>query len=56
VSSLADTLPILLQLHDLMQSQRGRMIRLTEWFRPRTADTLPHNPRVVHPVPDPPTG
>jgi len=54
VSSLADTLPILLQLHELMQSQRGKMLRLTEWFRPRAADTLPHNPRVVHPVPDPP--
>jgi uncharacterized HAD superfamily protein len=54
VSSLEETLPILLQLHELMQSQRGRMLRLSEWFRPRTADTLPHNPRVVHPVPDPP--
>ena len=54
VSSLADTLPILLKLHELMQGQRGRMLRLSEWFRPRAADTLPHNPRAVHPVPDPP--
>ena len=55
VSSLAETLPILLQLHEIMQSQRGRMLRLSEWFRPRPADTLPNSPRVVHPVPDPPT-
>jgi len=54
VSSLADTLPILLKLHEVMQGQRGKMLRLSEWFRPRAADTLPQSPRVVHPVPDPP--
>jgi hypothetical protein len=54
VSSLAETLPILLQLHELIRSQRGKMIRLSEWFRPKTADTLPHSPRVVRPVPDAP--
>jgi hypothetical protein len=52
VSSLAETLPILLQLQELIRSQRGKMIRLSEWFRPKNADTLPHNPRAVRPVPD----
>jgi hypothetical protein len=54
VSSLAETMPILQQLDQLIRGQRGRMLRLTEWFRPTPADTLPHNPRVVRPVPGPP--
>jgi len=54
VSSLAETMPILQQLDHLIQGQRGRMLRLTEWFRPKTADTLPHSPRVVRPLPGPP--
>jgi hypothetical protein len=51
VSSLAETIPILLQLHHLIRSQRGRMIRLGEWFRPKADETLPHSPRVVRPLP-----
>jgi hypothetical protein len=51
VASLADTIPILLQLHQLLRSQRGRMIRLSEWFRPKADETLPHSPRVVRPLP-----
>jgi hypothetical protein len=54
VSSLAETMPILQQLDHLIRGQRGRMLRLTEWFRPKTADTLPHSPRVVRPLPGPP--
>jgi hypothetical protein len=54
VSSLAETIPILLQLDQLIRGQRGRMLRLTEWFRPKAADTLPHSPRVLRPVPGPP--
>jgi hypothetical protein len=52
VSALAETLPILRQLDDLLRNQRGRMIRLSDWFRPRNADTLPHNPRSVRPLPE----
>jgi hypothetical protein len=52
VSTLAETLPILQQLHELLQGQRGKMIRLSEWFRPQTAETLPSNPRVSRPLPD----
>jgi hypothetical protein len=54
VSTLAETLPILQQLHELLRSQRGRMIRLSEWFRPNAAETLPHNPRLSRPLPDEP--
>ena len=52
VSTLAETLPILQQLHELLQSQRGKMIRLSEWFRPKASETLPQNPRTVRPIPD----
>jgi hypothetical protein len=55
VSSLAETMPILRQLHQLLRSQRGRMIRLSEWFSPKAHDTLPHNPRATRPLPGPPT-
>ncbi len=55
VSSLAETMPILLELHQLIRGQRGRMIRLSEWFRPKADDTLPHSPRVVRPIPSAPT-
>jgi hypothetical protein len=51
VSTLAETMPILMQLHQLLRSQRGRMIRLSEWFRPKADGTLPHNPRDARPLP-----
>jgi hypothetical protein len=54
VSTLRETLPILQQLHDLLQSHRGKMIRLSEWFRPKTTEGLPHNPRFTRPIPDEP--
>jgi hypothetical protein len=54
VSSLAETLPILQQLHELLQNQRGKMIRLSEWFRPKASEMLPQNPRTVRPIPDNP--
>jgi hypothetical protein len=52
VSTLAETLPILQQLDELLRNQRGKMIRLSDWFRPKSAETLPHNPRHVRPLPD----
>lgn len=55
VATLTETLPILHQLHELLQTQRGRMIRLSEWFRPTTSETLPQNPRSTRPIPDAPT-
>ena len=54
VSTLADTLPILQHLHELLQNQRGKMIRLSDWFRPKATETLPHNPRSTRPIPDQP--
>ena len=54
VSSLEEATPILVQLHQLLRSQRGRMLRLSEWFRPKAEETLPHNPRTIRPLPGPP--
>lgn len=52
VSSLAETLPVLSQLNQLIRAERGRMLRLADWFRPAAVDTLPHSPRVVRPLPE----
>jgi len=54
VSTLGETLPILERLHELLQTQRGKMIRLSDWFRPKTGEGLPHNPRFTRPIPDQP--
>ena len=53
VSTLADALPVLEHLHDEMPKRRGRLLRLADWFKPATnpADTLPHNPRLLRPLP-----
>ena len=54
VSDLGDALGVLEQLHDLLPRKRGRLLRLSEWFKPgpNHADTLPHNPRIVRPLPN----
>ena len=54
VSDLADAIGVLEQVHDLLPRRRGRLVRLTDWFKPSAihADTLPHNPRIIRPLPD----
>ncbi len=52
VPTLADALGVIERLHDLLPSRRGRLMRLADWFRPaEVGDILPHNPRVVRPLP-----
>lgn len=52
VSSLAEVLPVLERLHDLLPARRGRLLRLADWFSPKAEDnTLPRNPRAVRPLP-----
>lgn len=52
VHSLAEAIGVLERLHDLLPSRRGRLMRLADWFRPSVdGETLPHNPRVVRPLP-----
>ena len=52
VPTFAEALGVLEHLHDLLPSRRGRLMRLTDWFRPAEAgDILPHNPRVMRPLP-----
>ena len=54
VEDLAEALGVLEQVHDLLPRNRGRLMRLADWFKPKInqADTLPHNPRIVRPLPD----
>jgi hypothetical protein len=55
VNTLADALSVLERLHDLLPGRRGRLMRLADWFRPPgTGETLPHNPRIVRPMPERP--
>jgi hypothetical protein len=51
VHSLADAIGVLEQLHDVLPRRRGRLLRLRDWFRPPEGETLPHNPRLVRPLP-----
>jgi hypothetical protein len=56
VSSLTEALPVLERLHDLLPARRGRLLRLADWFSPRSDHTLPQNPRAIRPLPDEDTG
>jgi hypothetical protein len=52
VATLADALGVIERLQVLLPQQRGRLLRLTEWFWPQAeAQPLPLNPRAVRPVP-----
>jgi hypothetical protein len=51
VSSLAEVGPVLEHVDELMRSHRGRLVRLSEWFLPRSEETLPRNPRKLRPLP-----
>ncbi|HEV3484133.1 MAG TPA: hypothetical protein VG106_01915 [Vicinamibacterales bacterium] len=53
VTSLAEAIPVLERLHQLMPARRGRLLRLADWFAPKPSEaTLPHNPRSTRPLPD----
>jgi hypothetical protein len=52
VRTLEEALGALERLHDVLPSRRGRLLRLTDWFRPaEQAEVLPRNPRISRPLP-----
>lgn len=52
VTTLGEALAVLERLHDLLPSRRGRLLRLADWFMSaEEGDALPHNPRIVRPLP-----
>jgi hypothetical protein len=52
VPSFGDALGVIERLHELLPNRRGRLMRLADWFMPaEPGDVLPHNPRVVRPLP-----
>jgi len=52
VPNLAEALVVIERLHTLLPSRRGRLMRLADWFKsPEKGDQLPHNPRIVRPLP-----
>ncbi len=52
VSSLEEALDVLVGAHEVLVSQRGRLLRLLEWFKPATsaADRLPLPTRPLPPI------
>lgn len=54
VGTLVEALAIIESLHALLPHRRGRLLRLADWFTPgKGAGILPHNPRLVRPLPSP---
>jgi hypothetical protein len=53
VSSLAETLPVLARLEEVLPTRRGRPLRLIDWFIRRPEKTLPLDPRQERPLPQP---
>jgi hypothetical protein len=53
VSSLAETLPVLARLEEVLPIRRGRPLRLIDWFIRKPEKTLPLNPRQERPLPQP---
>jgi hypothetical protein len=52
VHTLAEAIGVIERLQELLPSRRGRLLRLADWFRPTAeGETLPHDPRVVRPLP-----
>jgi hypothetical protein len=53
VPTLEGAIEIVDRLGTLLPTRSGRLLRLVDWFSPRTttAEPLPHNPRVTRPLP-----
>jgi hypothetical protein len=52
VNTLAEAVTVLERLNDVLPQQRGKLMRLAEWFAPPAkTKTLPDNPRAVRPIP-----
>ena len=51
VATLQEAVTVIERLHDVLPQKRGRLLRLSDWFSPSEAQTLPANPRAIRPVP-----
>lgn len=52
VGRLSEAITVLEHLQGVLPQQRGRLMRLADWFSPtQEAQTLPSNPRSVRPIP-----
>jgi hypothetical protein len=52
IATLSEAIGVLERLQDVLPHQRGRLMRLAEWFSPsEEMQTLPANPRSIRPVP-----
>ena len=53
VDTLAGAVGVLERLHELLPARRGKLMRLSDWFKPEApaGPSLPVNPRVARPLP-----
>jgi hypothetical protein len=52
IGKLAEAITVLEHLQGVLPQQRGRLMRLADWFSPaQGTQTLPANPRSVRPIP-----
>jgi hypothetical protein len=53
VSCLAEAIPAIQRLQEVLPMRVGKPLRLTDWFFKKAEETLPLNPRKERPLPDP---
>jgi hypothetical protein len=52
VASLAEALPLVVRLEEVLPTRIGKPLRLLDWFTKKREETLPLNPRGERPLPD----
>jgi hypothetical protein len=52
VTSLAETLPAVVRLQEILPTRVGKPIRLMDWFFKKPDEQLPLNPRAERPLPE----
>ena len=52
VTSLAEALPAVLRLQEILPTRIGKPLRLMDWFTKKPEATLPLNPRLERPLPE----
>ena len=52
VTSLAEALPAVVRLQEILPTRIGKPLRLMDWFTRKPEATLPLNPRIERPLPE----
>ena len=52
VTCLAETLPAVVRLQEILPTRVGKPLRLMDWFTRKSEEPLPLNPRIERPLPE----